>query len=170
MIEIRPPIFPLTREQFAYALAKGQGRARMHIERHGATGMEDLIFDACLNNKAYDTQIENDRPEWMHGILVATGMESDVVGPLVDRLARSAPKPSSPDLFHRRNMASLLARRGFSAARDAVYAQFEGAATVNDLAGFDLIQFIDGSDGLIWMARKAGQVLRRTPENDPLWT
>ena len=38
----------LTREEFGDAIAKGLGRAMLHVRRHGLGEMADLVLDACL--------------------------------------------------------------------------------------------------------------------------
>lgn len=55
----------LSREEFAVAIQRGQGRALMHVLRFGLEGVANLVLAACLNNQAWDPQCEGSRERWL---------------------------------------------------------------------------------------------------------
>ncbi|MCG3129450.1 MAG: hypothetical protein FLDDKLPJ_00177 [Phycisphaerae bacterium] len=165
MIHVSAPTFPLTREQFADGLAKGQGRARMHIERHGAMGMEDLIVDACLHNKAYDGQIESDRADALADLICDEVLERRVVTAVVEHLLSPPPDDWHWNVPHQLQLAMHLARRGHQAARDVLYRVFRRSdrgsiACYPDWLGAEQIIQLDGREGMLWIARQIAPSLR----------
>ncbi|WP_407541027.1 hypothetical protein Q0M94_06430 [Deinococcus radiomollis] len=50
---------------FASALHRGLGRAIQHLEQPIDGETHALVLDACLNNRAYDPQIEGPRPTYL---------------------------------------------------------------------------------------------------------
>ncbi len=56
---------PLTRDEFAAALRKGQGRAWWHVADYGLDDVADLVLEACLHNQQYDPLCESSRAPWL---------------------------------------------------------------------------------------------------------
>ena len=80
-----PFSLPLDREQFRAASKKGHGRALMHVSRYGASGVEDVIVDACVHDKTFDPQCEWGRAEWMLRIVGAAGMSAEAIAGQIRR-------------------------------------------------------------------------------------
>jgi hypothetical protein len=59
------PIKRLNSADFASALRKGQGRAKLHVIRFGLEDVKDLVLEACLRNQVYDQQLESGRGDWL---------------------------------------------------------------------------------------------------------
>ena len=158
-----PPTFPLTRDQFAEALAKGLGRAHLHLQRHGGAGLEDLVLDACLHERAYDPQCEEDRGHWLAALTSAAGLEGAILPALVESL-RGLGDVGEWDRFHRCSVAAQFAARSHNAAREALYAAFRESIERDDPVGASDIIALDGAEGLIAVADALGQRLRTNPE------
>jgi hypothetical protein len=161
--EVAGPVFPLTRDQFADALAKGLGRARVQVEHHGVAGLEDLVLDACLHNRAYDPQCESERAGWVFDLAAAAGLAEHVLVPLVEKL-RTDTEAEFWDASHRCGLAARLADCGYSEARSALYAAFRKNPDSADLIGAQEIIILDGPDGLLFVAQALGRMLTSDPE------
>jgi hypothetical protein len=156
------PTFPLTRDQFACALAHGLGRVRLHLERCGAAGMEDLILDACVHNRSYDPQCENDRASWLDDLLVAGRIEQQVLPLLIAAVSRPA-EASDRDTLHACGVAGRLAARGHAPAREALYAAFRLDPERTSPFGTEEIIAVDGPAGLVFVADAIGAALAADP-------
>ena len=159
------PVFPLTREQFAHALAAGLGRARLHVDRCGAAGMEDLILEACLHNRAYDRQCEGDRSDWLDQLVVAAGLEQQVLAALADSLSHSV-EGEWWDTELQCRLARCLAARGHGAARDMLHAAYRLSPDPAESIGGREIVELDGAAGLLFVAGVLGEALAANPALD----
>jgi len=155
-------VTPLTRDQFADALAKGHGRALVHVREHGLDGLEDLFLQACLRDQTYDSMCEGDRVPWLGEFFV--GAPEWIATPVLTRL-REAPLEERWFLC---SMALLLAQRGCQEAhaslRAAFYFEEEGAVVALD----ELLE-LEGEEGFLWMAAQYGRWAREgRPVDDSL--
>ena len=161
----KPFTLPLDRERFEAAVRKGHGRALMHVSRYGASGVEHVIVDACVHNKAFDPQCETGRAEWMLQLCEAAGMSAQtVVAQLRVGLTRPADSGAFWDLTQLCEVAAILASRGDSDARRLVYDAFRGSEDSNDLIGCREIISIDGGDGLLFVVQTLGVRLAGDPD------
>ena len=163
--EPTPPAYPLTREQFAEALAKGLGRAHLHVQRHGAAGVDDLILDACLHNRAYDPECEDERAPWLADLIDAAGLQGQILPALLASLRDMGEAPHW-DRVQRCGLAAQFAGRGHTVARDALYAAFRESVERDDPIGAGDIIALDGADGLIAVVNALGQRLLTNPSLD----
>lgn len=163
-VQILPPRLPLNRKQFANAVQKGHGRALMHVQRYGATKLEDLIIDACVHARAYDPQCEGDRTCWLMKIIDAGKLEASVRQPILDTLVRCDSEARFWDLSQMCGITATLAARGSEDARRALYATLAKNLGSMDLIGAQEIIELDGGDGLIHVAQCLGEWLRRDPQ------
>jgi hypothetical protein len=162
--ENRPWDLPLTREQFRSALQKGHGRALMHAQGFGVTGMEDLVVEACRHNQAYDPQCEGDRADWMTEIIEASGAEERVVPQALEGLQVATGDNRFWDLNQLCRLARIFAGRGREDARRALYGAFQKDPDTMDLIGGEEIVDLDGADGLIHLADRMGSWLIDQPD------
>lgn len=173
-IPVVPFTLPLTREQFRSALHKGQGRALMHFVQHGASGFEDLIIDFCIYNRAYDTQIECDRCDWLLRMIDAAGIEPIVVESILLGFSRCDELDPSWSSWQLCRLAAMFARRGHSTARKALYGALQKSRSPDELFGLHAIIELDGADGLICVADHLGGLILASPElavvDDPVWS
>ncbi len=165
-LEPAPPTYPLTRDQFARALTYGLGRARLHIDRHGATGIEDLIVDACVHDRTFDPLCEHERAPWMFELAVAAGIEGDVALGIAGVQGESGGDRLWAQLPHRCKIAARLAARGHTIAREALYNIFRRTVAADDPVGALQILQLDGSAGLTAVAEIFGQRLAQNSAFD----
>jgi hypothetical protein len=159
-----PFSLPLERDPFGNALRKGHGRALMHVRRHGAAGLEDLVVDACVHDKTFDPQCEGDRAPWMLEIIDASGLEAIVCEKVPSALSAEPGTQSLWDADHMCRLAVALARRGHGNARSAIYSAFRKSADSADLIGAEEIIELDGADGLLFVSEQIGVWLAEDPE------
>lgn len=159
VLPVRPFALPLTREQLSAALQKGHGRAIRHCREHGGADLAEVILDACLHNRAYDPQCEGPRADWMMQIVEAADLQGSAAQAIEAGLSRPLDDRGFWDATHMCQMARLLARRGYSAARRALYGALRKSSTSLDLIGADEIIQLDGTDGLLFVADALGSWL-----------
>jgi hypothetical protein len=155
---------PLTREQMRSAVAKGHGRAILHVAEHGTEGMEDLILHACTHSVVYDAQCEDERSPWLMRIHDAASGIPNLVPSVCDALRRPLTDERFWDMSQLCRLAGLLARRGHQEAHQALYDAFQKSSDSMDLFGVDEIIDLDGADGLIHLAEEMGRWLRAQPD------
>ncbi len=161
--EVVGPVFPLTREQFEVALVRGLGRAQMHVARHGAKGLEDLILDSCLHNRAYDAQCECERAGWVFDLVLAAGLSERVLAAVVEEL-HAKREPEHRHAEHACGLARRFAAQGHAVAREALYFAFRRTLDQNDQVGVGEIIALDGETGLVFVVESLGEKLRGHPE------
>ena len=157
--DVSPFQLPLTREEFRLALRTGQGRALMHVTRHGASDVGDLIVDACLHDKTFDPQCEGNRTPWMIEIMDAASLEDAVCKTLVETLSADTSGESFWDTNHLCRLAMTFAHRGHSAARSALYHALRKNDDSADLIAAEEIIELDGADGLLFVSERIGEWL-----------
>ena len=153
----RPFSLPLGRDDLETALRKGHGRALLHVRHHGATGIDDLIVDACLHDKTFDPQCEGDRTRWMIEIMDAASLEDVVCEKIVDSIRVGG--ENFWDTNHLCRIAVIFARRGHSAARSALYAALHKNEDSADLIAAEEIIELDGAEGLLFVSERIGEWL-----------
>lgn len=117
---------PLSAQEMKTALARGLGRALMHVRQFGLERDLEAVFEAALHNQTYDPQCEGSRADWMMQF-VSGPAEAE----LCQRLCRALREVQdrSHDLDQQCELALRLAQRGHQAAREALYETFGQAAT-----------------------------------------
>ncbi len=72
---------------FASALHRGLGRALQRLERQPVDDQtRALVLDACLNDRAYDSQIEGSRAEYLLEAAQLAGLISGLTSQLTEAL------------------------------------------------------------------------------------
>ncbi len=145
------PSYPLTREQFRRALATGHGRAKIHVERFGASEFRDEILEAATVNLVSDPQVNGTRGEWLAELCLAAGVAETVIA-----------QPIPEDHHDREQRVALMlafARRGIAGARSALYACLGRARGSSDVYASREIIELDGEAGLLFVARAMGSLL-----------
>ncbi|MBK7644091.1 MAG: hypothetical protein IPJ19_13770 [Planctomycetes bacterium] len=142
------PAYPLSREEFRRALATGLGRAKIHVARHGVGEFRDEVLTAATVCGVYDPQCHGMREDWLADLVLAAGVEHEVV---------ALPVPEDPhDRDQRAALSKELARRGVAGAREALYACF-GPGRDSNYYAVGAILALDGDAGLLFLAREFGK-------------
>lgn len=155
---------PLTRHRFRVALQRGQGRILVHIRRCGASGVEDLILDACAHDGAYDPQCECDRAKWLFEIIDAAGLEAAALRRIIRALANDLDSENFWDRSHLSRLALIFARRGHAEARISLYSSLCKCENSADIIASEEIIELDGTDGLLFVTERAGQWITDDPK------
>ena len=113
--------FHLTADAFRDALCKGLGRAVLHVRKHGCSGVEQHILDACLHDLAYDAQCEGNRAPWLYPILCLCKDKKPFRDAILESLQAATEHYDAGQLFA---LARFFAKEGDAAARSAIYEKF----------------------------------------------
>jgi hypothetical protein len=159
LIDIDPPVLPLTPARFQRALRTGHGRAVEHLVRHGAAGLEDCLLHACAWCPVYDPQCEEGRAGWIVDMVLGAGLGERAVAAIEEARGRADPAATFWDRDHRCSVLGVLAERSISGARELLYSMLCRAPGTADVVGADQIVELDGADGLVTVARRFGQWL-----------
>ncbi len=160
----------LSREEFATALKKGQGRAWWHIAEHGLDDVADLVLEACLHDQRYDSS-ECSRADWLFEMFGATVHYRRFHAAI---LAALQPEANAWEADQLCELAKAMAAQGDVQARQALrsYA-FDKAShrTNDDGLGAEEWIALTGFDGLIELAHIYGQRLLIDSADTPgnLW-
>ncbi len=155
---------PLSRERFALALRRGQGRALLHVRKFGLAGVADLVLEACLHHQTYDPQCEDSRAPWLFEMFRDAPEYPEFSKAIQTALGDVA---DNWDLRELSELAALMARHGDLDAvrvlRERVLRHAESDSP--NCAGFEDLVMVDGVDAVIELARRLGKRLLENPEN-----
>lgn len=159
---------PLTPEQFRRAISIGHGRAWLHISRHGADGLHDILLHALLHSLSYDAQCEGDRGFWVMGMVDQTGSGAALYPEFIEHV-HDAPLDDY-DYWHIIQRATILGglvEKGMAGARAALNRLFldNRIRHPNRLLGaIDIIK-VDGEKGLLQVCSVLGNEAREKGAN-----
>ncbi|WP_035615001.1 hypothetical protein [Haloferula sp. BvORR071] len=145
------PVYPLERAEFVRALATGQGRAMIHVERCGAEAFEDEILDAALFPKVYDTQCNGYGEQWLARLCAMAG--------LVDVIIFGSHGIEGGNGTLRCRLLKEFALQGHAAARPALREMCRYDAEWNDLIAREEIVELEGEEGFIFVVEQLGESL-----------
>lgn len=167
IIEMPPTnsLMPLSPAAFRLALKKGQGRAAQQINDFGIRGLEQQLIEASTTCIAYDPQCEGMREEWLFSLLEYARLQDDVLRAIVEAEHQVSTNESSWDMEQRSAILGKMAASGSSEARQILYATLAAHSNDSLLRSASAIITLDGIDGLLRVARLAGQQLRDDPES-----
>lgn len=152
--EYMAPSFPLPRGAFRRALQVGHGRARMHIEAFGAEGFRSDILEVATVCKVYDPQVEGLPAAWLADLCASAGV--------VEEFLEQPPAGKHWDWELRCAILKELAIRGIDGAREALYEACQ-PDEYGELHGAVELVELDGSEGLVEVARRLGALARERP-------
>ncbi len=149
MLEILPPVYPLSRDAFIAALATGHGRALIHAERFGVAEFRSEILGAVIKPMSYDTQVDGYREVWLATLCEA----ADLVGEIIAR------KEEEDHIWQRCALLKQFFINGHGEALPALYEMWSRYRQGNDLPGVEELIELDGERGLRFVACKLGELL-----------
>jgi hypothetical protein len=159
------PIERLSKEEFAGALHRGQGRAFSHVQKYGLDGVADLVLEACLHDQTYDSQAEPSRAKWLFEMFQGTAEYSRISETICSALASET---EAWDLRQLCEIAAYMSASGdekaHSALRSRVLQQASGSDDI--WVGADDLVRVDGGGALIELARCYGNQLIKDPDTD----
>lgn len=158
---------PLNNEAFAVALRAGLGRASLHVQQFGLTGVADLVLAACLQDQAYDPQCEGSRAAWLFRMFKDTQEYPAFSSAIAKTLEH---EPNTWNAQQLCELAALMGKNGDARAHGALrlralrQAEFAESA---DWVGADALLSLEGLQAVPDLARCYGRVLGRDPESNP---
>lgn len=111
----------MTKGDFCKAVAAGRGGAILHVQEHGAAGLEHAIRRAVLRNQQVTAQFEDLRGDYLLRLLAAAGMTEAMVPCASEMLVGK----HWADRRQRIDVVALLAERGNEACGVALRDAFE---------------------------------------------
>ena len=161
------PDMKLTRDEFRNALAKGQGRVVQHVRQSSADTVRDALLDACIHCRAYDTQCEGFRADWLFNMIELTGEPDHYRTKILEAIPASYGGDTDYyDFWQLYYLLKEFAIRGDAECRMALYRAFDLLVDHNDICGADAIVEIDGLSGLLHVLEIAG---RRIHNGGDIW-
>lgn len=153
----------LTPEAWQLAFRRGLGRALQRVDEVDPEVVRPVLLDACLNDRAYDAQIEGVRARWMAGFLRRSAVGQSLVPELVARLGD--PTETSWDAEQRLEVLAHLVKAGHTELADVLRAAFPMLFCRRpwDTSPTALL-LIDGADALLPFARLVGEWLESEPD------
>lgn len=145
----------MTPEQFRNAIRKGLGRAILHLKQNDPQPYWEEILPACLTNTTYDTQCEGTREDYLFEAINLSGNPEPIKQQVAATLLSTTNDRDCLQLFE---LARLIAARGDSGSRAAIYQRFD-ANCLRDKQpyGVHAILELDGIDGLIHVMGEFGK-------------
>jgi len=157
--------YKLTKEQFADAISKGLGRAALHVKHYGLDDVADILLDACLHNKVYDTQCEDSRGNWLYAMFSHSPQYNSFRDSILSALEKET---NSDDIYQLCELVKEMALDGDEFARISLK-EFacESAKKPNDTNYFGAEGYLKvwGEEALLDLARIYGQRLIEDTED-----
>ncbi|MCA9984793.1 MAG: hypothetical protein KDE59_10885 [Anaerolineales bacterium] len=153
------PSRKLNREEFAWVLSQGLGRAQLHVAHHGLDGVADLVLDACRHNQSYDPQAESSRADWLWPMIADTVDFSEIRRTILAALSETE---DTWDLQQLIRLAVQMARNGDMEAEAGLQRQvlsIAGTPSAHDWLGAEEWVALKGAEGYLALARIYGQRL-----------
>ncbi len=147
-------------KEFENSVALGLGRAVLHLLDHDAHPYREIILDACLQNKAYDPQVEGSRATYALNLIKASGDLQFYADAVIRSLGTDE---SGWDASQRFQIARLLAQQGNESVRQAMYSAFQAKRISDTDVAAEFIE-LDGLPGLIFVTGRIGELLIQDPE------
>ena len=158
----------LTKNEFAIALKRGQGRAVMHVNQHGLNGVSSIVLESCLKNLSYDRQCESSRTDWLFSMFDGTAELPGFSNALLSALSIET---ELYDLQHLCEFAELLAKNGELKAhqllREIVLSQ-----PLPDPGwpyGTHELVAIDGVGAVVAIVKRFGMLLLEEKRESSMW-
>ena len=133
-----------------------------HVNTFGADGLQDLIVEACVTSLTYDPQCEAERAPWLFSLVESANLKSQVIQTIASTLSEP-PSADDRDMEQRSALLKELASAGSLEARDLLYLSFTRLSTGEVVADEDIVS-LDGTDGLLHVARQLGRWLQDDPD------
>lgn len=153
---IDPPVYPLSREAFKFALTTGHGRALVHAEMFGTEGLRDEILNAATTCLVYDTQIDGYREWWLAQLCKAAG--------LIELMIDLPPVGSGKDRAQWAAILKEFFQAGHEQALPKLYEMCSFDNPSDEISGCDELIEVDDERGLIFVARRLGERLAEDPD------
>ncbi|MCE5341750.1 MAG: HEAT repeat domain-containing protein [Planctomycetaceae bacterium] len=155
----------LNKQQFAEAIAKGLGRAMMHIQHYGLDDMADIVLDACIHNTTYDAQCECGKEKWLYEMFKDTSYYNKFRDAILSALEKT---DEWKDVGQLCDLVIEMALDGDGLARKSLKEFVVNSAISGndfDYMGVEEYVQIEGETEVLQLAEIYGQRLINNPED-----
>lgn len=128
-------------EEFKRLLRHGLGRAVLYGQAHGLLAYREELWAACVENPAFDRQMEGERSEFLFDLISCSGEPEWYRRASIDLL--NGPDDPDEQIYE---IVRRFAAQGDSEARKALYGAFNKNLPGSALNGESLIR-LDGPEG-----------------------
>jgi hypothetical protein len=135
----------------------------LFLRAHDPAPYRDALVQACVEDLAYDRQLEGNRANFLFDLIQATGDEVSFVETIVVALLTATEHWATDQLFA---LAVLFAKAGHAAARDAVHTRFDRHDAAEPFLGDEALVELDGLNGLLHVGDEVGQAVLSRPDTD----
>jgi hypothetical protein len=138
-------------------LKMGRGGALAIVKQHYTADLRPVILNACLDNLAYDRQVEGNRANYMLEIIDATNDVQFYRDGVLDALRTVTPDADYYDIEQLYDLAVLFAERGDTEMREVIKKSFLAMPALGDFVAAHAVIELDGLDGFIFVAEHLSQ-------------
>jgi hypothetical protein len=158
--------YKLNREEFASALRKGQGRAMLHVMHYGLEDVNDLVLEACLHNQVFDNQIDSNRGGWLFEMFQGSPHFIEFRDAIINAIETETNDWNQYQLCRLvMEIASQDDNEALRKLRAFVYENAADPASQMDWLGIEELISLDGTQGIIELARIFGNRLLSDPND-----
>ena len=150
----------MTKDEFRRFLHAGHGRAVHYALANDVSKWRDVILDMSLHSRSIDPILEGTHAAYIYNFLEILPDAASYHQAIIDSLADTK---DDLDARHRFTLARFLAEDGNTAARSAMYANYNPGPQAGEAIAINFVA-LDGLSGFLFTAEKIGALLR-DPEN-----
>jgi len=143
-----------TQEGFDDWLAKGLGRAVIHLSNSGGAPHRDSVLNACIHDLAYDRQCEGGREEYLKDLIRASGEDQFIRDGIFRALSADHLEADRVDLTQIVAVSRMFADRGDSVLKRSMY---EAVRRIGFSHGQDCLVELVAMDGIEALEFALGQ-------------
>lgn len=152
----------LSKNEFATALKRGQGRAFLYVKQFGLKDVADIVLKSCLKTQVYDRQCEPGRAPWLYSMFKDTEEYARFSSAICSALESETGHYALEQLCE---LSALMAKDGDDAPGVALRARVLGQPFGNgDTFGCHELVVLDGIAAVVELARRFGNLLIADPE------
>lgn len=158
----------LTKNEFAIALKRGHGRARIHVDKYGLEGIEEIVLNACLKAPNYDSQCESSKSEWLFEMFQNTDKLPSFTIAILEALKTET---DIYDLQHLCEFAYQIAENGDGIAGNALREIVMNQPLPDPKWPYGTHQLValDGTVAIVGLAKKFGALLIEKKPESSMW-
>lgn len=157
-------------EKFKTGIKNGTGtsfKILLKNKRIINQNIENIIYNASINNLAYDAQSEGSRAEYMFNLISLYGNPDILIERIVSYFKRM--KKNDWSAYQVFEMIEILIKKGYNIEKALLYKKIEWYLINNkrdDIPGISSLLRLEGVNGLLFITEKIGFLIKN---NSSLW-
>jgi len=151
------------RKRFFASSKRGTGEAILIAKKYPSIDFSKYIIKGVLKNYAHDGQSEPERATYIYDLISLSSQKETIRKFLLQALKTE--KKDTWTLTHLFALAKIFAQNEDNEAKKAIFKRFlNNPIEASDWVGYSEILELDGLNGLIYIAKKYGQLMKQKPE------